>query len=141
MSLISLVYVSYATHPMSDEELYALLQECRANNQRLNITGMLLYRERFFIQDLEGEEDAVVPLFEAISKDPRHQNVIKIYQKEIATRTFPDWSMGFNKLGDDTTLAMEGFTDFLQQPNTEYLLYDPNRARVMLESFKEGTYF
>ena len=141
MSLISLVYVSYAAHPMTDDELRTLLEECRSNNQRLQVTGMLLYRQGFFIQDLEGEESVILPLFEAIAKDTRHRNVIKIHQRELITRSFPNWSMGFNKLGDGATLPMEGFTDFLQQPNTEYLLHDPDRARVMLESFKEGIYF
>ncbi|MEO1442551.1 MAG: BLUF domain-containing protein, partial [Chloroflexota bacterium] len=64
MTLVSLVYVSYATEPMSGAELEALMAKSSANNKPLGVTGMLLYRQGFFIQVLEGEEDVVMPLYE-----------------------------------------------------------------------------
>jgi hypothetical protein len=40
---------------MSDDNLKDLLKKSRAKNETLNITGMLLYLDPFFIQVLEGE--------------------------------------------------------------------------------------
>ncbi|MEL6406516.1 MAG: BLUF domain-containing protein, partial [Chloroflexota bacterium] len=62
MALNVIVYVSYASHTMSESELVEILDTARENNQRLNVTGMLLYRDGFFIQALEGEQAVIEPL-------------------------------------------------------------------------------
>jgi hypothetical protein len=141
MTLISLVYVSFATRPMSEDDLRALLEECRTNNQRLNVTGMLLYRNGFFIQALEGDEEVVEKLFSDIAKDPRHQDVLRVYKAPIVVRSFPDWTMGFNHIGDQPHLEMEGYSDFLEKPNAEYFTQKPSRAQMLLESFRNETFF
>ncbi|MCS6871857.1 MAG: BLUF domain-containing protein [Anaerolineae bacterium] len=141
MGLISLVYVSFATHPMSEQDLRDLLEECRTNNQRLNVTGMLLYRNGFFIQALEGEEEVVERLFSDIAKDPRHQDVLRVYTAPIVERAFPNWTMGFNHIPDDHYLEMEGYSDFLENPNAAYFSEHPSRAQMLLESFRSETFF
>ncbi len=141
MSLISLVYVSFATRPMSEQDLRDLLEECRTNNQRLNVTGMLLYRNGFFIQALEGEEEVVEKLFSEIAKDPRHQDVLRVYKAPILVRSFPTWTMGFNVIGDQHHLDMEGYSDFLANPRAEYFVQHPSRAQMLLESFRSETFF
>jgi hypothetical protein len=40
---------------MSDKHLEAMLKKARNKNEKSAITGMLLYRDGFFIQALEGE--------------------------------------------------------------------------------------
>jgi len=141
MTLISLVYVSFATHPMSEDDLRALLEECRTNNQRLNVTGMLLYRNGFFIQALEGDEEVVERLFSEIAKDPRHQDVLRVYKAPIVVRSFPNWTMGFNHIGDHHQIEMEGYSDFLEKPSAEYFTQNPSRAQMLLESFRSETFF
>lgn len=141
MELVSLVYVSVATKLMPDEELRELLAICRKNNQALDVTGMLLFRDRFFIQALEGENNVVEKLFDKIRQDPRHRNVMKVYKSIVKERSFGNWSMGFNKLTDVAPEAVDGYTDFLKQPQTDYFTTNPNRALVLLESFKERLYF
>ncbi|NJO83577.1 MAG: BLUF domain-containing protein, partial [Blastochloris sp.] len=47
---------------MTDDQLREILVKARDKNRRLNVTGMLLYRDRFFIQALEGEQEVVEPL-------------------------------------------------------------------------------
>ena len=141
MTLISLVYVSFATHPMSEDDLRVLLEECRTNNQRLNVTGMLLYRNGFFIQALEGDEEVVEKLSRDIAKDPRHQDVLRVYKAPIVVRSFPNWTMGFNHIGDQHHIEMEGYSDFLEKPNAEYFTQNPSRAQMLLESFRSETFF
>lgn len=142
MALISLVYVSFATEDMTDEELKDILEVSRENNKSKDITGMLLYRDRFFIQALEGEEEEVMPLYEAIKDDPRHRNVLLVYKNDIKSRTFSSWSMGFNKISDAQVEQMPGFTAFLSDPrDMSYFVEQPSRATTLLESFKNKTYF
>jgi hypothetical protein len=141
MGLITIVYVSVSSHTMSDDELKTLLAECRANNGPHNITGMLLYRDGFFIQALEGEESEVEPLYEAIRKDPRHTNVLTVYKNAIETRSFTNWAMGFNKFTAADGTGIEGFTDFLNAPDVDFFVQHPGRAAILLNSFRERTYF
>lgn len=142
MTLISLVYVSFSSHLLTDDELKDILEVSRENNQSKNITGMLLYRDRFFIQALEGEEGIVVPLYEKIKQDDRHQNVLLVHKGRIDSRTFPSWSMGFNKISDETVESLPGFTDFLDDPHdSTYFTDHPDRATTLLDSFKNEIYF
>ena len=62
--MIQVAYVSRAVQPMSSEDLLRLLQQCRANNSELGITGMLVYGNGTFLQVLEGEVGAVDKLVE-----------------------------------------------------------------------------
>jgi len=83
MGLISLVYVSFANLDMSEDELRDILTKARENNQKLELTGMLLYRNGFFIQALEGEEEVVTALYEKIKQDPRHRSILQIHKDHL----------------------------------------------------------
>lgn len=142
MSLISLVYVSFESHPMSDQEIRDILVVSRENNRKLHITGMLLYRDGFFIQALEGDKEAVEELYDHIKADSRHENVTLVYKNDIQTRSFPRWSMGFNKIEQVDESQLPGFNNFLQEPeDMEYFTENPGRAANLLEAFKNQTYF
>jgi hypothetical protein len=52
---------------MDAAQEYKLLQTCRRNNERLEITGILLYYNRSFIQVLEGTEPRVRALLDRIT--------------------------------------------------------------------------
>jgi hypothetical protein len=142
MTLISLAYVSSESRKMTAQDIEAILEKAREKNAKLNITGMLLYRNGYFIQALEGEEEDVVNLYNTIAKDERHSNVLMVGREDISERSFSDWSMGFRDLEDFDAAELQGYTDFLDQP------YDPNqvmnagsRAVKLLELFKEGGRF
>jgi len=141
MGLISLVYVSFEAYPMTDDELKSILVKAREVNKSKGVTGMLLYRDGFFIQVLEGEESIVRPLYEKIAKDERHKNVLTVYVNEIENRTFSNWSMGFNKLTESDIKRVEGYNDFLDQPSVEFFTDKPSRATTLLAQFKQRTYF
>mgnify|MGYP001332639069 CR=1 FL=1 len=139
--LVSLVYISFATQPMSDDELKDILKTARENNQKLGVTGMLLYREGLFIQVLEGKQETVKTLFDTISKDPRHQNVTTIVTYPIEKRTFEAWHMGFNKMTETAPEGLEGYSDFLNSPTSEFLVMQPDRAKQLLYAFRGQIYF
>lgn len=141
MALVSLVYISYAASGMTDDDLRAILATARTNNQRLDVTGMLLYRNGFFIQALEGEQEVVDTLFAKIVRDPRHKNVKLVYKNAINERSFGRWAMGFNRLEDASGEPLEGYSDFLKRPDESFFLNDNSRAKRLLESFRERSYF
>ena len=118
--MFRLVYVSTATHLFSQAELVDLLAQARVKNQRLGVTGMLLYHDGNFMQVLEGEEAVVRELFACIERDPRHHGSIVLLEEHVdrqhpdhETRVFADWSMGFRNLADADIQTVEGINDFL----------------------------
>lgn len=141
MPLVSLVYVSYASRPMTDAELRDLLHVCRENNRKLQLTGMLLYRSGFFIQALEGEENVVDSLYAKIKDDPRHHHVVTVCKDSIHKRTFGQWEMGFNKVSDAVWSQLDGYSPFLQEPVPSYFTQYPDRAHKLLASFHDQIYF
>jgi len=141
MSLNCLVYVSLATQEMSDEHLQSMLKKAREKNKRLDITGMLLYRDGFFMQALEGELSDIENLYQVISEDKRHSGLILIYKKPIKQRGFPDWTMGFNKIDDTDLGSIEGYTHFLKNPTPEFFIQRASEAESLLDQFKHQLFF
>lgn len=142
MGLISLVYVSIAAAEMSQDKLLEILETSRRNNAARNVTGMLLYRGRFFVQALEGEEYDVMTTYAKIAADPRHYNVLIVEKVPIETRSFAGWLMGFHYIDDEFLAKTPGFTNYLQQPFTpDHFAERPSKAKLMLETFRNGTYF
>lgn len=142
MALLSLTYVSFATRDMTKDDIEDILRTSRKNNQTQNITGMLLYRNRYFIQALEGEEDAVTALYKRIEQDDRHNNVLMVSQNRIDERNFGEWSMGFKNLDDIDANAIEGYTDFLERPfDADALTQNPSQAKTLLNAFRSGANF
>ncbi|MEQ1600606.1 MAG: BLUF domain-containing protein [Methylophilaceae bacterium] len=141
MSLNSLVYVSSATKALTDHDLQGLLKLARAKNAALDVTGLLLYRDGFFMQALEGEEDVLDALFESIKHDPRHEDVLVVYKKPLKERKFAAWSMGFNKIDDKSLECVEGFCDFIQRPKPAFFMERAGEAEALLDNFKTGMFF
>jgi hypothetical protein len=130
---------------MSDDNLKNLLKKTRLKNEKVNVTGMLLYLDPFFIQILEGEEEIINETFKVIKQDPRHHQVKIIYKKQITERAFPNWVMGFNKISNAEAEEIEGFFDFWQCSTSECFKISSNeRERVLediLNMFRNETLF
>ena len=107
--MIHIVYLSRAVRPLSDEDLQALLAQCRRDNARHHVTGILFYSHGNIAQVMEGEAAVLEPLFEKITRDGRHSNVVKLVSKPIAQRSFGDWSMAFHPLEATAFAELEGF--------------------------------
>lgn len=108
-----LIYISSATKLMDDDELLFLLEQSREKNLKLNVTGMLLYKDGCFMQMLEGEKQAVLDLYKTIVVDHRHKGVITIITGDIEKRNFKDWSMGFCNI--DKAADLPKFNDYIEE--------------------------
>jgi len=117
-----IIYCSQATTDGSPEELVALLELSRRNNERGGLSGMLLYSSQSFLQVLEGEETALTSTYDRILRDDRHMNLRLLMDADVAAPMFPDWTMGFDHVDDDELAdSLDGFT-----PATTYPLVNPD---------------
>jgi hypothetical protein len=135
--MITLLYLSSAVQRFSDAELVELLTKAREKNDRLGVTGMLLYHDGNFLQVLEGDEASVRPLFDTINKDTRHQSVIKLIERPLPERQFGEWSMAFRTMDDLPMNEVTGYSDFLNTPFAEELKARPSAAYQFLLAFRE----
>lgn len=113
MALQQLIYNSTAGKDFSETHLAFLLLNARKNNQALGVTGLLLYDAGAFLQVLEGEGATLEGLYRRIRRDPRHVRVSTLLSREVDTREFGEWSMGFVATTDIAT-ALPGYSDYLQ---------------------------
>jgi hypothetical protein len=131
------IYSSAAVEPFSDSALTELLAAARVNNGRLGVTGMLLYHEGSFLQALEGDEDVLENLYVKIGKDTRHHRLVALFRRNVGSRHFDQWQMGFAAT-KSLPKNMPGFSDYLR------LRGDPiegaNAAARMLAAFRDGRF-
>jgi hypothetical protein len=80
---------------MSLSDMKDILTVARENNSGKGLCGMLCYDNRYFVQALEGEINAVNELFFHIVDDPRHSDVIIVSYEYIEKQTFKEWNMGY----------------------------------------------
>jgi hypothetical protein len=137
--LIHLIYASAATQDFGTAELTALLQQSREANERLGLTGMLLYSEGNFFQVLEGEPAAVNQLYEKIGRDKRHNQCTLIIKEPIARRLFENWSMGFSRVSSEEIRKIAGLNDFFHDGSC-FARLDPGRAKKLLSAFARGSW-
>ena len=93
--LVRLVYASHATHTIDAEVVSAIVKHSKIANAKVGITGVLCCcSEGTFLQVLEGGRNAVSRLYNRITADPRHTEVVLLGYEEIAERRFAGWAMG-----------------------------------------------
>jgi Sensors of blue-light using FAD len=110
--MFHLIYTSGARQDFGAADLKKLLTHSRSNNERVKVTGMLVYHDEAFLQVLEGDESSVRQTFKRIENDPRHAGLaILRSQKSFGERRiFGDWSMGFANASSNAHV-LKGFVD------------------------------
>jgi Sensors of blue-light using FAD len=70
VGLVHCIYCSVSgSGELGEAALSARLDQCRTNNEKLDVAGMLLYQHRSFFQVLEVDRRTVAGLFEKIVAD------------------------------------------------------------------------
>jgi hypothetical protein len=92
--LIRLLYASRAKVEANVSSMPTILQQSRKNNPEQGITGILCYSGDIYLQVLEGGRANVNNLYNKISKDPRHADVMVLDYEEVSERGFASWTMG-----------------------------------------------
>lgn len=103
--LFTLLYVSELTVPDA-AEIDRICQQSRANNERDDITGLLVFDGHLFCQFVEGAEPVITALAARLQSDLRHARM-QILQQGAASsgRRFPDWRLGYAYSADPAAIA------------------------------------
>ncbi len=94
-AIFHLVYISDAAMDISYTDIRDILEVSRKKNAQENITGLLIYRDGFFLQLLEGEEKRVKALLNKIRLDERNSALRVLIETTGDQRLFEGWSMAF----------------------------------------------
>lgn len=120
-----LTYISKFSRPLSAQEIQSIGEISKINNQRQDITGVLLCSQGIFFQILEGEEDRIDRLYEKILRDNRHTDILCLHtEHEIKERLFPDWSMRSINLDENTDLIIKPVKALLQTLTDSYIILE-----------------
>lgn len=110
-ALHQLAYASRVQIPWPDQaaEIDRIVEVSARNNARVDVTGLLLVHDGWFLQALEGPMEAVLTTYGRIVNDPRHGDCKVLHAAQVGARSFPDWHMCARRM----TLADEAILDAL----------------------------
>lgn len=131
------LYISAVARYVVTGQLTQLLAEAQANNRRNGITGVLLYTGEAFLQILEGEEPAVSETLSRIGADPRHQQMLTLYDHMVDRRSFGDWSMGFRTIEPEWSHAGNMFRLTRDALAERVKAGDSGTLKTLLDTFCE----
>lgn len=104
--LYCILYISTMKIQQSKEEIKEMLKLFQKRNNENGISGLMLYHDRNVIQCIEGNKENLYRLYNNISNDKRHYNIIKIIDKNITTRNFINWDLNFKELNYNEFVKM-----------------------------------
>jgi hypothetical protein len=131
------VYSSAAVQAFTEPQLVDLLARARLNNERLGITGLLLYDDGSFLQVLEGDDRVIDGLYETIGRDKRHHRVVALLRREVPERHFAKWRMGFAAM-NASSKHMPGYSAYWQARAEPAAA--ASAASRLLDSFRDGRF-
>jgi len=80
----------------------------------------------------------VMARFAVISADERHRGIHVVSEEPITQRQFPEWTMGFRPLTDDSIQSLPGYDDFFDGLTGEVRLSHPNdEAQQFMEWLRD----
>lgn len=97
-----LIYTCALLKSVCCDQLADIAKQSTERNAKHDITGILICKDGSVMQVLEGEKSAVEKLYSKIEQDARVKNPLVLIRRNIETREFPNWSMGYrnaNKAG------------------------------------------
>lgn len=94
---------------LCEADLLEMLNKNLKNNQKKDLTGIMLYSDGTFIQLLEGAREAVEACYRKIQKDNRQTGFMALLSGEEKERTFADWSMAFKVADESQLIGVKGY--------------------------------
>lgn len=118
--LAQLIYVSNRKSNCTEQEIEKILESCKKNNPGLDITGVLLYNNKVFLQLVEGEYKIIIETYDKIKKDNRHEKCVMLSCVTIKEKSFSSWNMGLKKI--DNTIDVLTNISKEEKKYLEYLI-------------------
>lgn len=139
--MIRLAYISCATATLQERDLERILTIARRNNQRDDITGMMIYHGGTILQVLEGPVDNVRKCYDRIHADPRHNSIYVLDERNIKSRAFSQWSMGLadaealQNMGQDSVYPLSEITERLKEAAAHEMPKDKLKIMTIMTNF------
>jgi Sensors of blue-light using FAD len=89
-------YVSRPVPGLSLAEIPRIVSICRARNAAAKIRGVLVFTGVEFAQLIEGPPESVVALWLKLHRDPRHCDLVTLFDERAPTPWFTEWRVGFS---------------------------------------------
>ncbi len=105
------MYLSIARPELSAVDVRAILGSAQVRNRRRDVTGILLFTGRHFVQVLEGRSADLEDLLRIILSDTRHGGLNIMSRTAISQRRYGAWAMAFIECLDDADAVDELFLD------------------------------
>ena len=106
MSDYWLVYTSKLNTKLTFAIVRDIIAKSVVNNQKNDLTGILVFRNNMFFQALEGQPKALNALYKKLMADDRHTEQMLLYYDRAPLRLFNEWSMrslDFDMIGKEQT--------------------------------------
>ena len=134
-----LTYVSKLNALLSEEDIIEIGRLSSINNQKRDVTGILISVHDYFFQILEGEEKIVDELVEKISRDSRHSDItILSSETGCEERLFTDWGMKTVALNESNDLMLLAISMMLQNIAQSYSTIGRYTQPALLKFLMDG---
>lgn len=117
--LRTIVFVSQAAEPMSEEEIRSISEHSQKNNTRDDVTSVLLMCNGHYLEILEGPSDVLDATLERISSDPRHKELEVLIDTPIDFRSFDGASMAILHADNDDEICLTGLREIARRAQLE----------------------
>ncbi len=126
-----LIYVSTALDSVDLNEFKRILATAQTNNAARDLTGMLAFNSKVFLQALEGSREAINDLYAKLVRDPRHFNLMLLKYAPIEQRNWANWSMGFAAPNADNRALFLKYSN--QSTFNPYGMLGDNAEKLLME--------
>lgn len=134
-----ITYISTYNKDLSPEEIQEIGRISMENNERDNLTGVLLCLKGVFYQIIEGDGTNLYECFSRIRNDPRHSDIFILnIEKNLTERSYPQWKMKTVVLDENNDPLMppiRKLLDSLAKTHTTLKKYAPPE---ILEGIQDG---
>lgn len=134
--LSTLIYRSRLNPEVDSGDLDQIVFNAQRNNEKIAVTGILLFDGDYFFQVLEGPYAEINALYQAICQDRRHNNIVELMRDYAPMRRFGNLGM---ELFDLRHYKQEFVLDaVLAKGTSKYNLTYDDRAFKFIRTFVEG---
>jgi hypothetical protein len=126
-----LIYVSTALDSVDLNEFKRILNTAQTNNAARDLTGMLAFNSKVFLQAIEGSREAINDLYAKLTRDQRHFNLMLLKYSQIEQRHWANWSMGFAAPSADNRALFLKYSN--QSTFNPYGMLGDNAEKLLME--------
>ena len=92
---IRIKHIIYTSRPLDSDnsDIENILISSERNNPKSEVTGLLIFGSKLYLQFLEGPENSVDATFNRIKSDKRHNEIRILKESKSGRRLFASWTM------------------------------------------------